>query len=96
MLFTVYVTGEGSHYHAMTPDVPDCEATGTDLSQTLARVHLEIEAQIGQMLLAGKPLPSPRSLTEISHLPDYEHGGLYEIYVDDHQLAAMAVHQAGK
>ena len=96
MLFTVYVTGEGSRFHALTPDLPECEATGTDLSQTLARVHLEIEARIGQLLLAGQPVPSPRSLTEISHADEYAHGGLYEIYVDDHQLAAMAVHQADK
>ncbi len=96
MLFTVYVTGQGGHYKAMVPDLADCEATGTDLSQTLARIHLEIEARIGRMLLAGQPKPAPRTLTDISHSDEYAHGGLYEIYVDDHQLAAMAVHQAGK
>ena len=96
MLFTVYVTGQGDHYHAMVPDLPQCEATGTDLSQTIARVHLEIEARIGQMLLDGEPPPIPRSLEQLGHLDEYQHGGLYEIYVDDHQLAAMALHQAGK
>jgi len=96
MLFTVQVTCTAGHYHAETPDLPECTASGTQLSQVLARVHLEIEARVGQLLAQKQDLPTLRSLNEIQQSGDYASGGLYEIYVDDHQLAAMTVHQAGK
>lgn len=99
MLFAVYVTDDRDQpgsYAVITPDLPECTAHGYELGQLLARVHLKIEGHVGQLLLDKKALPQPRTLQELRKSGEFSAGALYEIYLEDHQLAAMAVHQAGK
>jgi hypothetical protein len=96
MLVTVHVTQTNDSYLATTPDLPECQLAGADLGTTLARIHLEIEAHLGEVLATTGALPQARSLSELKASGKFAAGSLYEIYVEDFQLAAMAVHQAGK
>jgi len=99
MLFAVYVTNDNDQpgsYTAITPDLPECATHGYELGQLLARVHLKIEGHVVQLLLDNITPPRPRTLQELRKSGEFSAGALYEIYIEDHQLEAMAVHQAGK
>ena len=96
MLIAIHVAHLNGQYQAIAPDFPDCVATDSDIGSTLARVHLAVEVHIGALLATREDLPTIRTLAELRQTSEFSSGQLFEVYVEDHQLAAMAIHQAGK
>lgn len=95
MLAVIQLTETASGYTATAPDLPALTVTGQTRDQTLAKAHLEVEVLLGAYFAEQGRLPACRSLAELRADAQIGSGELYEVYVEDHQLAAMAIHQAG-
>ena len=48
-------------FSAYSPDLPGCAATGVDLADVENEMHGAIEFHIEGLILAGQPVPDPRS-----------------------------------
>ncbi len=97
MLFPVVIrTDTEGRLHASVPDLPGCEAQGSELGRTLTRAHLKIEGRISQMLIDGEALPEPATLTETRQAVENNAAACYEIHINLTHLRAVAKHQAGK
>jgi predicted RNase H-like HicB family nuclease len=94
MLITTYLERTKTGYRADVPDLPHCAAAGDSLDQALAKIHLAIEVSLGEWFAREGKLPTVRPLRELQESGAYTGGSLFEIYVEDLQLAAMAVHQS--
>jgi predicted RNase H-like HicB family nuclease len=92
----VIVTGADGQFRATVPDLPGCEATGTELDPTLTRVHLKIEGCISEFLIAGAELPEPATLDAVRQRPENAGLACYEIHINLTHLRAVARHQAGR
>ncbi|MFT4275787.1 MAG: type II toxin-antitoxin system HicB family antitoxin [Rhodopseudomonas sp.] len=52
------------------PDLPGCVSAGDDLDDALRNAPEALELYLAQVEQDGKPLPKPRSLTELKADPD--------------------------
>jgi hypothetical protein len=94
MLAVVELIKTASGFSATAPDLPALNISAPTRDQTLARAHLEAEVLLGAYFAKHGKLPTCRSLAELRASEQFHAAELYEVYVEDHQLAAMAKHQA--
>ena len=52
------------------PDLPGCFSGGDDLDEALRNAPEAIALYAGSLAEEGRPLPSPRSLSELRHDPE--------------------------
>jgi hypothetical protein len=96
MLAVVQILKTASGFAATAPDLAALNVSGPTRDQTLAKAHLAAEVLLGAYFAAHGKLPACRSLAELRATEPFRSAELYEVYVEDHQLTAMAKHQTGK
>lgn len=52
------------------PDLPGCFSAGDDLDDALRNAPEALELYLEDFITEGKPLPTPRSLTELKNDPN--------------------------
>jgi len=67
------------------PDLPGCFSAGDDLDEALCNAPDAVRLYAETLLDAGKPLPPPRSLTELKRDPEIARD------LQDYMIALIAV-----
>lgn len=75
------------------PDLPDCIITDNDKGRAFARIRLEIERRLADLLLAGQTLPQPQLLDRWRSDPRLAGLSWYEAHINVRHLEAVARHQ---
>lgn len=71
-----------SDYGVTVPDLPGCFSAGDTLDEALLNAVEAIELHLEALLLDNEPLPSPKSIEEHQHNPDYADGVWALVAVD--------------
>jgi len=80
-------------YIAKAPDFPGCTATGSELGRTIARIHLQLEGLVSDILINGELLPTITDLNASTGRKPTDNGDYYQIHINLVHLAAVARHQ---
>jgi len=94
VIYTVCLsTQKDGKVSAVAPDLPDSFAEDRDHQRALTKVHLRMEKAVSDLLLENRPVPPPRSPSEIAGLPEYAGHEVVTIDINPVHLAAVARHQ---
>ena len=94
VIYTVcLLTQKDGNVSAVAPDLPDTLAEDSDHQRALTKVHLRMEKAVADLLLDNRPVPPPRSPSEIAGLPEYAGHEVVTIDINPVHLAAVARHQ---
>ncbi len=78
---------------ATAPDLPGCSLEDAEVASACARLRLAIEGYLADLLLAGEPVPEPRSLVQWRDDAKLAGADWYEMHINIAHIEAVARHQ---